>query len=96
MYDPFVRPDTAFARRNEVLRAMYENGDLTRRKYRVAVQRAPRAPRRTRQVRHQRVPPRDRYFFNYVYDELVAQYGASTVRSGGLKVYTTIQPAAPA
>ena len=38
------------------------------------------------------MPPRDRYFFNYVYDELVAQYGASTVRSGGLRVYTTIQP----
>ena len=31
-------------------------------------------------------------FFGYVRDQLIAEYGAGTVRSGGLKVYTTIDP----
>ncbi|MGZ8695067.1 MAG: transglycosylase domain-containing protein [Gaiellaceae bacterium] len=92
IYDPFVRPDTALARRNDVLRAMLSNGDLTRYQYGLAVN----SPLNLRDGRGlydiQRVAPRDRYFFNYVYDELVAQYGASTVRSGGLRVYTTMQP----
>ncbi len=35
---------------------------------------------------------REPYFFGYVRDELVRRYGADTVRSGGLSVYTTIQP----
>src|SRR3954452_24747637 len=92
VYDPFIRPDAAFARRNEVLLAMFENGDLTRRQYRQATQ-APLGLRDGRGLYDiRRVAPRDRYFFNYVYDELVAQYGASTVRSGGLTVYTTLLP----
>ena len=32
------------------------------------------------------------YFFSYVIDELERQYGTNTVREGGLKVYTTIDP----
>ncbi|HEU5213809.1 MAG TPA: PBP1A family penicillin-binding protein [Gaiellaceae bacterium] len=89
-YDPFSHPDTALARRNEVLRAMLDNGDLRVRQYRDAVN-TPlglQDGRRKYDIRY--VSPRDRYFFNYVYDELVAQYGASTVRTGGLKVYTTV------
>ena len=35
---------------------------------------------------------REPYFFNYVIDQLVAAYGANTVREGGLQVYTTIDP----
>ena len=35
---------------------------------------------------------REPYFFGYVRDELIRHYGASTVRSGGLRVYTTINP----
>ncbi len=35
---------------------------------------------------------REPYFFSYVRDELIAEYGVATVRSGGLKVYTTIDP----
>ncbi len=35
---------------------------------------------------------REPYFFGYVRDELVEEYGAETVRSGGLQVYTTIEP----
>ncbi len=32
------------------------------------------------------------YFFSYVIDELERTYGANTVREGGLRVYTTIEP----
>ena len=32
------------------------------------------------------------YFFSYVIDELESVYGANTVREGGLRVYTTIEP----
>ena len=35
---------------------------------------------------------REPYFFGYVRDKLIEVYGAETVRSGGLKVYTTIVP----
>jgi penicillin-binding protein 1A len=35
---------------------------------------------------------REPYFFSYVRDQLIEEYGVATVRSGGLKVYTTIDP----
>ena len=35
---------------------------------------------------------REPYFFSYVREQLIAEYGVATVRSGGLKVYTTIHP----
>jgi penicillin-binding protein 1A len=35
---------------------------------------------------------REPYFFGYVRDRLIETYGAQQVRSGGLKVYTTIIP----
>ena len=35
---------------------------------------------------------REPYFFGYVRDKLIETYGAQRVRSGGLKVYTTIIP----
>ena len=35
---------------------------------------------------------REPYFFGYVRDKLIEAYGAGQVRSGGLKVYTTIVP----
>ena len=46
-------------------------------------------------ARHQAVgvllaPRRESYVFDYVKDQLIKEYGAATVRGGGLKVYTTI------
>ena len=35
---------------------------------------------------------RPQYFFDYVTNELIAKYGVNTVRQGGLRVYTTINP----
>jgi penicillin-binding protein 1A len=89
-YDPFARTAEALRRRNQVLRAMLDNGDITPRQYHEAVAAKLKLVDGRRLYDIRRVSPRDRYFFNYVYDELVAQYGASTVRSGGLQVYTTM------
>jgi penicillin-binding protein 1A len=86
-YDPFNSPERAIRRRNIVLRAMLENRDIDRTQYEDAVAQ-PLGLKRGAVYEKIRQP----YFFNYVYDELVRQYGASTVRSGGLKVYTTIDP----
>jgi penicillin-binding protein 1A len=88
LYDPLHRPSDALHRRDEVLRAMLENGAVTRRRYAAAVA-----------DRHLHLVPgrlysriREPYFFSYVRDQLIAEYGANTVRTGGLKVYTTIDP----
>jgi penicillin-binding protein 1A len=84
-YDPFQRPRQARERRNEVLRAMLETGDITAAEYDSAIA----APIRLKPGKlYTRV--REPYFFGYVREELIKKYGATTVRSGGLKVYTTI------
>lgn len=86
-YDPFYRPSVARSRRNEVLRAMLANADITQRRYRAAA-------RTALQLQPGKIYTRikEPYFFGYVRDRLIQRYGASTVRSGGLRVYTTILP----
>jgi penicillin-binding protein 1A len=86
VYDPFKNPARAIERRNRVLEALYKNRDITYANYREAVR-----------VTDLHLKPgkiytriREPYFFSYVRDELIKEYGANTVRSGGLKVYTTI------
>lgn len=85
-YDPFVERDRALARRNEVLLAMLETGAITRSEYEDAI--ADRELRLKPGKLYKRI--REPYFFSYVYNELVRQYGGATVRSGGLRVYTTV------
>ena len=87
VYDPFADPTRAVARRNEVLGAMLGQGTITRAQYRWA-RRQPTGLRPGKLYEQIREP----YFFGYVRDQLVKAYGAETVRSGGLKVYTTIEP----
>jgi len=88
LFDPFHRPQQAIARRDEVLRAMLGNGYIT------ATQYADTVADRHLHLKAGRLYTRIRepYFFSYVRDELQKQYGSNTVRSGGLRVYTTIDP----
>ena len=86
VYDPFKNPARAIERRNHVLEALYENGDISYANYQEAIR-----------VTDLKLKPgkiysqiREPYFFSYVREELIRKYGAETVRSGGLKVYTTI------
>ncbi|HUH14828.1 MAG TPA: PBP1A family penicillin-binding protein [Gaiellaceae bacterium] len=87
LYDPFNRPETSIVRRNQVLAAMLEEGDIDRAAHDWAVSRGLglKAGKLYKEIR-------EPYFFSYVRDELIAAYGAATVRSGGLKVYTTVDP----
>ncbi|HEU0304422.1 MAG TPA: transglycosylase domain-containing protein [Gaiellaceae bacterium] len=87
-YDPFVDPAVALARRNTVLQAMLDNDDITPAQHRWAVSSSNLRLRPGKLYTTIREP----YFFGYVRDELIDHYGANTVRSGGLKVYTTINP----
>jgi penicillin-binding protein 1A len=87
IYDPFQRPDEAVARRNEVLAAMYSASDITQEQYQDAVSRPLRL-----HAGHIYTRIREPYFFSYVREQLIAKYGANTVRGGGLRVYTTIVP----
>jgi penicillin-binding protein 1A len=87
-FDPFHDPAAALARRNEVLRAMLSNHDITAAQYRRAASSDSLGLKPGRLYTRIREP----YFFSFVRDQLIAQYGAQTVRSGGLRVYTTIDP----
>jgi penicillin-binding protein 1A len=88
VFDPLHRPLDALERRDEVLRAMLENGALTRRQFASAI--ADRDLHLVSGRLYSRI--REPYFFSYVRDQLIAEYGANTVRTGGLKVSTTIDP----
>jgi penicillin-binding protein 1A len=88
VFDPLHRPLDALERRDEVLRAMLENGALTRRQFASAI--ADRDLHLVPGRLYSRI--REPYFFSYVRDQLIAEYGANTVGTGGLKVYTTIGP----
>ena len=89
VYDPLNDPTAAIARRDEVLHALLVNDDITSSEYARAV-----ADRNLNlKPGHHFSTIREPYFFGYVEDQLQQEYGSNTVREGGLKVYTTINPA---
>ncbi len=86
-YNPVLNPRGARQRRDAVLAKMAKQGWI--------------APAQARQARQRGLEldldrgyfdKRQPYFFDYVEDKLLAAYGVNTVRKGGLRVYTTIQP----
>jgi penicillin-binding protein 1A len=86
-YNPLLDPRAAKARRNEVLQKMAKLGYLP----------PPRARALERKglalnVSHGYFAHREPYFFDYVEHLLIAHYGASEVRRGGLRVHTTLSP----
>jgi penicillin-binding protein 1A len=84
-YSPTRSKAAAKARRNDVLRKMAELGMITQ-------ERAAAAMRRNLGIKRSEffTRRREEYFFDYVKDQLFREYGAQTVRQGGMKVYTTI------
>jgi penicillin-binding protein 1A len=84
-YDPFAHPWKAKARRNQVLRALLEQGRITPAQFRWA--RSQRLRLRPAQL-YSKV--RQPYFFDFVQRQLVARFGSRAVSSGGLRVRTTI------
>ena len=88
VYNPLIAPARAIARRNEVLAAMLDTGVISQARYEKAVSSNLRLRPGSRLYREIREP----YFFGYVRDRLNEVYPAELVRSGGLRVYTTIRP----
>ncbi len=86
-YNPFLNPRAALARRNEVLKAMEQQGYISADEYLDAV-----GQDLGLDAGHKYTRIRQPYIFDLVKQELQDRYGVNTVQNGGLKVYTTIQP----
>ena len=84
-YSPTRSKAAAKARRNDVLRKMADLGMVTDAQAQHAMGRNLGIKRSQFFTRR-----REEYFFDYVKDQLFREYGAQTVRQGGMKVYTTI------
>ncbi len=87
-YDPFRNPAAALERRNAVLHAMLGTGAITSSQYARAVAGTNLGLKPGKRFIRIREP----YFFSYVEELLQQEYGSNTVREGGLRVYTTINP----
>jgi penicillin-binding protein 1A len=86
-YNPFLDPAAATQRRNEVLGTMEEQGYIDTAEYSEAIDKGLGLnPGDKYQVIH------DPFLFDLVQQELIDRYGINTVRNGGLKAYTTIDP----
>jgi penicillin-binding protein 1A len=84
-YSPVRSPEKAEARRNEVLGKMAELGMIEQ----STAQTAMKKPLGLHLSRYF-TGRRESFFFDFVKDELIKQYGSKTVRQGGLRVDTTI------
>lgn len=86
-YNPFLNPASALTRRNEVLGKMAELGYISEAERDAGIAAPIRVKRGTRYTKI-----REPYFFDYVKQQLIDKYGINTVRKGGLRVHTTINP----
>jgi penicillin-binding protein 1A len=84
-YNPFISPEAALARRNDVLSRMTAQHYLTPQQARAAMAAPLGVHHSTYYTQH-----RESYFFDYVKQQLIDTYGINRVRQGGLKIYTTI------
>jgi penicillin-binding protein 1A len=86
-YNPFLDPHAALQRRNEVLGAMHEQDYIDGAEYREALRSGLGLS-----PGHKYRVIKDPFLFDLVQQELIDKYGINTVRKGGLKAYTTIDP----
>jgi penicillin-binding protein 1A len=88
LYDPVAHPAAAKARRNLVLRDLYQQQYLTYGQLQTALETPMPNPRDVSLPATQgNAAP---YFANYVADQLVRRYGAKKAFSGGLRVRTSL------
>ncbi|HEU4392669.1 MAG TPA: transglycosylase domain-containing protein [Solirubrobacterales bacterium] len=86
-YNPILDPAAALERRNDVLRVMEEQGYITTEEYSEAIDKGLGLDPGDK---YQTI--RDPFLFDLVQQQLIDRYGINTVRNGGLKAYTTIDP----
>ncbi|UCH34936.1 MAG: penicillin-binding protein 1A [Armatimonadota bacterium] len=87
-FNPFLDPDAATVRRDEVLRKMRDEGYVTAAEADKAVEQplGLGEPKRPLGLSEYKAP----YFTNYVLHELVQEHGADAIYRGNLKIYTTL------
>lgn len=88
-YDPLKNPELALRRRNIVLEHMLTAGDITQEQYDEAVASELECHEGSFMQNESQQP----YFTDYVKQLLLEDFDQDTVFQGGLKVYTTIDPA---
>ncbi|HEY5052887.1 MAG TPA: transglycosylase domain-containing protein, partial [Solirubrobacterales bacterium] len=86
-YNPVLNPRAALERRNEVLGKMSKLGYISHKEALDATGRGLELDLSNSYFKH-----RQPYFFDYVENKLIEHYGVNTVRKGGLKVFTTLDP----
>jgi penicillin-binding protein 1A len=86
-YNPILNPEGARERRNAVLSSMAKLGYISRERALEGQQRGLGI-----NLSDTYFVQRQPYFFDYVEDKLIEKYGVNTVRKGGLRVYTTVDP----
>jgi penicillin-binding protein 1A len=90
-YDPAAHPLAAKARRNVVLRDMFEQGYITRPVYEASVAEALPAPKDIQPPRQQTIEGvQAAYFTNWVQQQVIERYGAPRAFDGGLRITTTL------
>jgi penicillin-binding protein 1A len=84
-YNPFTNPGKAEARRNDVLRRMADEGYISQ-------SQAAKAIAESLGVKPNGYysKKRESYFYDYVKQQLVDEYGAKRVQAGGMHIYTTL------
>jgi len=86
-YSPFIDLESAINRRNTVLNRMEEVGYITTEQLKSA--------KEEKIILPESMPDEKEfapYFIRYIRDQLIDIFGAQLVYSGGLKVYTTLDP----
>jgi penicillin-binding protein 1A len=86
-YNPLSNPRLALERRNEVLEKMADLGYISPERARRGVQSGLQL---NPTDEYSRI--REPYFFDFVEQKLIEEYGVNQVRQGGLRVHTTIDP----
>ncbi len=87
-YDPLHNPAAALARRDDVLRALRRSGYISPAQLTAALRDRSLGLRPSPAYASGTEP----YFLGYVEELLQQAYGAATVRAGGLRIYTTLEP----
>ncbi len=90
-YDPATHPVTARARRDVVLREMFQQGYLTRMVYETSLGQALPAAKDIQAPKEQTVEGTDAgYFTSWVQQQVIERYGAARAFDGGLRIKTTL------
>jgi penicillin-binding protein 1A len=85
LYNPFLSAGKAEARRNDVLRRMADQGFITQSQAAAAID-EPLGVKANGYYSKKR----ESYFYDYVKQQLIDEYGAKRVQAGGMHIYTTL------